>query len=75
MKKTKILQTGSTLVNKFVLVVLSLYKTLVSPALYVLFGKGCRHEVTCSEFAMQSIEEFGVIKGGKRSLKRLSTCY
>jgi putative membrane protein insertion efficiency factor len=34
----------------------------------------CRHYPSCSEYSKQSIQKFGVIKGGWLSVKRISSC-
>jgi putative membrane protein insertion efficiency factor len=36
--------------------------------------KYCRFQPTCSEYAIEAIEEYGAIKGTKLALKRLSRC-
>ena len=39
-----------------------------------LFGKNCRFEPTCSQYAKESIEAHGVIVGGFYSLIRVLKC-
>ena len=39
-----------------------------------LFGKNCRFEPTCSQYAKDSIEAHGVIVGGFYSLIRILKC-
>ena len=39
-----------------------------------LFGKNCRFEPTCSQYAKESIEAHGVIAGGFNSLIRILRC-
>ncbi len=39
-----------------------------------LFGKNCRFEPTCSQYAKESIEAHGVIVGGFYSLIRILKC-
>jgi hypothetical protein len=39
-----------------------------------LFGKNCRFEPTCSQYAKESIEAHGVIVGGFNSLIRVLKC-
>ena len=62
------------MITKFVLLVISGYKKFLSPALEMIFGKACRYNPTCSEYAYQSISKFGIIQGGKLSLTRLLKC-
>ena len=47
------------------------YQLMVSP----LLGGHCRHFPSCSEYARQAIERFGVLRGGWLTLKRLGRCH
>jgi len=38
-------------------------------------GPHCRFQPTCSEYAIESIERFGVWKGGWLAIKRISRCH
>ncbi len=46
------------------------YQLIISPYL----GSNCRFYPTCSNYAMEAIERFGVIKGLKMSILRLLKC-
>jgi putative membrane protein insertion efficiency factor len=50
---------------------LRFYKAYLS----VLFAGGCRFEPTCSTYAYQAIERFGVLAGSWLALKRLGRCH
>ena len=47
------------------------YKFLISP----LLGNSCRYLPTCSEYSIESLKKFGLIKGIYISLKRILSCH
>ncbi|GAA6171205.1 membrane protein insertion efficiency factor YidD [Colwellia sp. KU-HH00111] len=47
------------------------YQRFLSPVL----GSNCRFQPTCSCYAKQAIERFGVIKGGWLASKRIVKCH
>jgi uncharacterized protein len=47
------------------------YKRVISP----LFPPACRYVPTCSEYAMEAVERFGVLRGGFMGLVRLLRCH
>jgi len=49
------------------------YKYLISPVFYAL-GVRCRHEPTCSAYAMDAIRAQGLWRGGWLTLGRLLRC-
>jgi putative membrane protein insertion efficiency factor len=40
-----------------------------------VFPPSCRFHPSCSEYAIEALGKFGVIKGGWLSLKRLCRCH
>ena len=46
------------------------YQRYISP----LSGAKCRYLPTCSQYAVEAIERFGVIKGGWLAAKRILRC-
>ncbi len=50
---------------------LRLYKRWISPAL----PPSCRYVPTCSEYAMEAVERYGVLRGGLMSAWRLLRCH
>jgi len=53
------------------LAVLRFYKRWISPAL----PSACRFHPSCSEYAMDAIETYGVLRGSWKALRRLSRCH
>ncbi len=47
------------------------YQLFISP----LTGGHCRFDPTCSEYARQAIERFGVGRGGWLALRRILRCH
>ncbi len=50
---------------------IKVYKYFVSP----LFGHSCRFLPTCSEYSIDALREFGLIKGIFKSIKRILSCH
>lgn len=50
---------------------ITFYQKLVSPSI----GVNCRYRPTCSSYAHQAVERFGVIKGGWLAIRRLGRCH
>ncbi|HLO50071.1 MAG TPA: membrane protein insertion efficiency factor YidD [Kamptonema sp.] len=47
------------------------YKILISPHL----PPACRFQPTCSQYAVEAIERFGVWKGGQMAISRILRCH
>jgi putative membrane protein insertion efficiency factor len=62
---------GQSLGVKAALAALRIYKVYLS----VLFAGSCRFEPTCSRYAYEAIERFGVLRGSWMGLKRLLRCH
>ena len=48
-----------------------LYQRYISPGL----PRRCRFSPTCSQYAVEAITKYGVLKGGWLALKRLLRCH
>lgn len=59
------------LVQRALLQLLRAYKWAISP----MFPPACRYIPTCSEYAMDAIESYGVLRGGTKALVRLLRCH
>jgi putative membrane protein insertion efficiency factor len=57
--------------KKAILFVLRQYKRYISP----LLGNNCRFYPTCSVYAYQAIEKYGLTKGIFLGIKRLLKCH
>ena len=47
------------------------YQALLSPML----GRHCRFAPTCSEYAVEALERYGLMRGGLLSLGRVCRCH
>ena len=57
---------------KFVaLQILRAYKWAISP----MFPPACRYVPTCSDYAMEAVERYGVLRGGSMAMARLLRCH
>jgi hypothetical protein len=50
---------------------LRVYKWAISP----LFPPACRYVPTCSEYAMEAVERYGVLRGTWMGLARIMRCH
>ena len=51
--------------------VLRFYKAVLSPIL----PRACRYDPTCSVYARQAIERYGLRRGAARAVRRLLRCH
>jgi putative membrane protein insertion efficiency factor len=58
-------------VKRLVLALIKFYQTRVSRHL----PPACRFVPSCSEYAFQAVDKYGVWKGGWLALRRLSRCH
>jgi putative membrane protein insertion efficiency factor len=56
--------------RRIVITLIRGYQYLISP----LFTPTCRFTPSCSNYAREVIEKYGVVKGGWLSIKRLLRC-
>lgn len=64
-------QAPQSVAVRTALFALSFYKAYLS----VLFAGTCRYEPTCSRYAYEAIERFGVARGIWLGVKRLARCH
>jgi putative membrane protein insertion efficiency factor len=58
-------------VRAFLLGLIRLYQLTLSPWL----GTQCRYEPTCSNYAVEALEQHGVVRGVWLAAKRLGRCH
>ena len=60
-----------TIFTKILINFIKAYKFLISP----LLGNSCRYLPTCSEYSIEALKTYGLIKGSLISLKRILSCH
>tara|TARA_X000000368_G_scaffold170195_1_gene134289 strand:+ start:677 stop:916 length:240 start_codon:yes stop_codon:yes gene_type:complete len=50
---------------------IKIYKFLISP----LLGNSCRYFPTCSEYSIEALKMYGLLKGIYLSLRRIFSCH
>lgn len=57
--------------KRLALLILAFYRNFISP----MMAPHCRFHPTCSCYAQEAIEHYGVTRGGLLTLRRLSKCH
>ena len=58
------------IITHILIKLIKLYKLLISP----LTGHSCRYLPTCSDYCMDALKTYGLLKGLLLSLKRILSC-
>lgn len=58
------------MLQRFLLALIRFYQRAMSP----MMGDTCRFQPSCSEYAAEALERFGVLKGSWLAVRRLSRC-
>ena len=58
------------LIAPFILLI-HVYRLVISPWL----GPKCRYTPTCSQYAIDALRKYGIIKGLWKALRRISSCH
>jgi putative membrane protein insertion efficiency factor len=57
--------------TKILIKLIKAYRFLISP----LIGHSCRYLPTCSEYSIEALKTFGLIKGLFMSVRRILSCH
>ena len=59
------------MIKKILIYIIKIYKLILSPVL----GQSCRYLPTCSEYFIDCLNEYGVVKGTIKGSKRILSCH
>ena len=59
------------ILTHILIVLIKGYKLIISPYL----GPSCRYLPTCSEYSIEALKTYGLLKGSLKSLKRILSCH
>lgn len=57
--------------RKFLIAIIRSYQYLISP----LLGPHCRFHPTCSAYAAEALEKYGVVRGTWLAMRRVGRCH
>ena len=59
------------ILTTIIIKIIKFYQYLISP----LLGNNCRYLPTCSEYFIECLKEYGLIKGFLKGTKRVLSCH
>ncbi|MGC7871672.1 membrane protein insertion efficiency factor YidD [Desulfosporosinus sp. SYSU MS00001] len=59
------------MMRKLLILLLRIYQKFISP----LKGQTCRFYPSCSEYAIQALQKYGLFRGSYKSLVRILKCH
>jgi len=59
------------MIKNIIIKIIKVYKLVLSPYL----GNNCRYLPTCSEYCIESLNEYGLLKGLLKGTKRILKCH
>ncbi len=59
------------ILNSLLINIIKFYKFFISP----IFGHNCRFLPSCSEYFIESLERYGILKGSHLGMKRICKCH
>ncbi len=57
--------------KKILILIIRFYQKFISP----IKPASCRFYPTCSQYAIEAINKYGLIKGGYKSIRRIMRCH
>jgi putative membrane protein insertion efficiency factor len=69
------MRATSAATRALALVMIAIYRVAISPLMVAMFGRACRFEPSCSEYAALAIGRHGIVRGGAMAARRLARCH
>ena len=60
-------------IKMIIFFLIKLYKKIISPIFHFM-GIRCKYYPTCSDYMLQAIEKYGILKGCLLGIKRIFKC-
>lgn len=62
--------------KQIIITLISFYQIIISPLIKQLLGvkSQCRYSLSCSHYAKEVVQKYGVVKGTRLTIKRLLSC-
>ncbi|MGD2054524.1 MAG: membrane protein insertion efficiency factor YidD [Gammaproteobacteria bacterium] len=57
--------------RQILIALIKLYRYAISPYL----APSCRYTPTCSSYAIEAVQRFGIFRGGWMAIRRISRCH
>jgi putative membrane protein insertion efficiency factor len=70
----RIASSANSATRGVVIILIDIYRAVLSPLITATIGPACRFEPTCSDYAREAICRHGVVAGGRLALGRLLRC-
>jgi len=75
MSRSMSMSMSMSMMSWVLLILVRVYRVLLSPVYHALFGPCCRFEPTCSAYAEQAVKQHGAWRGFWLAARRLARCH
>lgn len=60
--------------SKLMMGLIRIYQRFISPFIVAVAGPQCRFHPSCSQYAIEAIEKYGIFKGSWLAARRIARC-
>ncbi|VFP83977.1 Bifunctional Putative membrane protein insertion efficiency factor/Membrane protein insertase YidC [Candidatus Erwinia haradaeae] len=65
------MESSSSFIVRCLIIFICIYRRFISP----MIGPCCRFQPTCSQYSIEALQSFGVLKGTRLTIKRILQCH